>query len=278
VAGQYIRNAGDDISRGAIAVKAGQTIRVAELGMLASLGKAELSVYRQPIAAFFSTGDELRGIEESLRPGDIYDSNRYTLFGLLTRAGAQPVDLGVVKDDLEQTVATLKNAASYADIIISSAGASVGDHDFVKQAVEVLGELSLKRVAVKPGRPLAFGKIGKARFFGLPGNPVSSMVSFELLAKPALRLMAGFGADDLGPNIVKAVFGDDRYHSDARTHYMRMAARRDSSGALHVTSSGGQGSHQLAAMTRADALAIIPANMAVSRGDLVDVIMLNTRI
>ena len=277
VADQYIRNAGDDISRGAIAVKAGQTIGVAELGMLASLGKAELSVYRQPVAAFFSTGDELRGIEESLRPGDVYDSNRYTLFGLLTRAGAQPIDLGVVKDDLEQTVATLKNAASYADIIISSAGASVGDHDFVKQAVEILGELSLKRVAVKPGRPLAFGKIGKARFFGLPGNPVSVMVTFEKFVLPALRKMTG--ATQMNDLTLKARCMRDIKKNPGRLEFQRGILQLDGDGEPQVDTTGDQSSGVLTSMSKANCYIVLPRECGdVTAGTMVSVHPFDVRL
>ena len=189
--GQHVRNAGEDISAGEIAVHEGQAIGMAELGLLASVGCESILVKRTPKVAFCSTGDELRGVGESLRAGDVYDSNRYTLFALLDRVHVLSIDLGVVRDNLDDTIATLAKGAEEADVIITTAGASVGDSDFVRQALESLGELKLWKVAMRPGRPLAFGKIKNSWFFGLPGNPVSVVVTFDKFVKPALRKLKG---------------------------------------------------------------------------------------
>ncbi len=276
--GNHIRYPGEDVAAGERVLEAGLMVTPGRVGLLASVGAYEVAAFPRPRVGVLSTGDELVDTAVPLWRGQIRDTNRRILLSLVTEAGFEGVDLGIARDCPSEIERAFRIGAADCDAVLSSGGVSMGDYDYVKVVLDQIGDMRWMQIAIKPAKPFAFGVIDSVPVFGLPGNPVSSMVSFELLAKPALRLMAGFGADDLGPNIVKAVFGDDRYHSDTRTHYMRMAARRDSSGALHVTSSGGQGSHQLAAMTRADALAIIPANMAVSRGDLVDVIMLNTRI
>jgi molybdopterin molybdotransferase len=177
-AGQNRRFAGEDIKRGEVVLRRGQPIRPAELGMIASLGINEVSVYRRLRVAFFSTGDELRSIGTTLGPGEIYDSNRYTLYGMLTRLGCDSLDMGVVPDvpaALEEAFAT---AAANADVVITSGGVSVGEADYVKALLDKLGEVLFWKIAMKPGRPLANGKIGGAHIFGLPGNPVAVMVTF----------------------------------------------------------------------------------------------------
>ncbi len=255
-AGQFIRNAGDDIRRGATAIRAGQKIGIAELGVLASMGRAEIAVLRKPVVAFFSTGDELRGIDETLRPGDVYDSNRYTLFGLIEEAGAQSVDLGVVRDSFDDTVAALRNAANSADIVVSSAGASVGDSDFVKRAVESLGELTLRKVAMKPGRPLAFGKIGQSWFFGLPGNPVSVMVTFDKFVRPALSKLMGGPA--LDPLTLSAKCIRKIRKTPGRLEFQRGILSMGAHGELLVDTTGDQSSGVLTSMSRANCYIVLP--------------------
>ncbi len=176
--GQHVRHAGEDLERGAVALAKGRIVRPAELGLMASLGIGEVAVFRPLRVAFFSTGDELRSIGTPLGEGEIYDSNRYTLHGMLTRLGCELLDMGVIRDDPSLLEAAFRNAAANADVIITSGGVSVGEADFVKDILNRLGEVVFWKIAMKPGRPLAYGKIGKAHFFGLPGNPVSVMATF----------------------------------------------------------------------------------------------------
>ena len=192
--GQNIRQAGEDLARGEVALARGKRLTPADLGLLASLGRAEVTVLRRPRVAFFSTGDELRGLGEPLGEGEVYDSNRYTLFGMLKRAGAELRDLGVVPDDLEALRATFSEAAAGADLVITSGGVSVGEADYTKQVLRELGEVAFWKIAMKPGRPLTFGRLGDAWFFGLPGNPVAVMVTFYQFVLPALRRRARLGA------------------------------------------------------------------------------------
>nr|MBA3775293.1 molybdopterin molybdotransferase MoeA [Betaproteobacteria bacterium] len=190
-AGQNRRFAGEDLQRGQLVFGAGQPVRPAELGMIASLGINEVTVYRKLRVAFFSTGDELRSIGTPLAQGDVYDSNRYTLYGMLARLDCDMVDMGVVPDipaELERAFAT---AAANADVVITSGGVSVGEADYVKELLDKLGEVLFWKIAMKPGRPLAYGKIGGAHFFGLPGNPVSVMVTFYQFVRDALLVLQG---------------------------------------------------------------------------------------
>ena len=254
--GQHIRQAGEDIAAGEIAIAKGQRIGTAELGLLASVGRKEISVYRKPRVAFFSTGDELRAVGEELNPGDVYDSNRYTLFGMLESNHVEPIDLGVVRDDLEETIAALKKGAAEADVIVTSAGASVGDADFVKQALESLGELSLWKVAMKPGRPLAFGKINRTWFFGLPGNPVSVMVTFDKFVKPALCRIKG--ENESSPLQMRAKISSPIRKRPGRLEFQRGVLTYNSNGELTVESTGNQSSGVLTSMSRANCYIVLP--------------------
>ncbi|HXT05295.1 MAG TPA: gephyrin-like molybdotransferase Glp, partial [Casimicrobiaceae bacterium] len=190
-AGQNRRFAGEDLKRGAPVFRAGQPVRPAELGMLASLGIGEVSVYRRLRVAFFSTGDELRSVGQPLATGEIYDSNRYTLYGMLKRLGCEIIDMGVVADVPELLERAFRDAADTADVVITSGGVSVGEADFVKELLAQLGEVLFWKIAMKPGRPLAYGRIGSAHFFGLPGNPVSVMVTFYEFVRDALLVLQG---------------------------------------------------------------------------------------
>lgn len=176
--GQNLRRAGEDLALGAIALPAGKRLGPAELGLVASLGIAEVSVTRRLRVAFFSTGDELASIGRPLAPGEVYDSNRYTLFGALTRLGCDLLDMGVIRDEPESMETAFREAARHADVIITTGGVSVGEADFIRDLMARLGEVSFWKLEIKPGRPMAFGRLGSAWMFGLPGNPVAVMVTF----------------------------------------------------------------------------------------------------
>lgn len=188
--GKHVRYAGEDLARDQVVLAAGRYITTADLGLLASVGIAEVSVFRRPRVAFFSTGDELAGVGTAPAPGQVYDSNRYTLYAMLTEQGVDIHDLGVVRDTPDAVATALEQAADY-DAIITSGGVSVGDADYVVGALRRTGHVNYWNVAVKPGRPQAFGRIGNALFFGLPGNPVSVMVGFTQFVRPALVRLAG---------------------------------------------------------------------------------------
>src|SRR6185312_8249061 len=184
--GQNRRFAGEDLKAGGMVFARGQPLNPAEIGMLASLGIGEVSVYRKLRVAFFSTGDELVSIGGTPGPGQIYDSNRYTLYGMLTRLGVEVLDMGVIRDDTMAIERAFSEAARAADVVITSGGVSVGEADFVKQLLARLGDVLFWKIAMKPGRPLAYGKIDGAHFFGLPGNPVAVMVTFYQFVRDAL--------------------------------------------------------------------------------------------
>lgn len=189
--GENIRLAGEDIARGATVLVRGQVIRPAEMGLLASLGFSEVGVYRKLRVALFSTGDELQQPGSPLAAGQIYDSNRYSLFGMLGELGVEIIDMGSIRDDKACLKSALLEAASQADAIITSGGVSVGEADYVKQLLAEIGEVVFWKIAMKPGKPLAYGKIGTAHFFGLPGNPVAVMVTFQQFVRDAMRLLMG---------------------------------------------------------------------------------------
>lgn len=254
--GQHIRHAGEDLARGGRALQAGRRLLAADIGMVASLGVGELPVLRRPRVAFFSNGDELRSIGQPLALGDVYDSNRYTLHGMLTRAGAVFNDLGVVPDNREQIKRTFERAASIADVVITSAGASVGDADYVKAVLDEIGEVSFWKIAMKPGRPLSFGRIGNSLFFGLPGNPVSVMVTFYQFVLPALRYLSGESA--WKPLRLTARTTDRLKKRPGRTEFQRGILSQDESGALVVSTTGEQGSGILSSMSLANCFVILP--------------------
>ncbi len=182
-----MRRAGEDIAAGRAVLQAGKQLTPADLGILASIGIAEVSVRRRVRVAFFSTGDELRGIGEPLQEGEVYDSNRYSLYGMLHRLDAEILDMGVVRDEPAALREAFDSAASLADVVITSGGVSVGEADYTKAILEEMGEMNFWKIAMKPGRPLAFGRLGNALFFGLPGNPVAVMVTFYQFVLPALQ-------------------------------------------------------------------------------------------
>lgn len=254
--GQNVRAAGEDIAAGQVVLGAGHRLTPADLGMLAALGIGEVTVRRQLRVAFFSTGDELRSIGEPLEAGTIYDSNRYTLYGMLTRLGAGVVDMGVVRDTREDTRKAFLEAAFCADAIITSGGVSVGEADFVKETLDEVGQVDFWKVAMKPGRPLAFGTVGNAKFFGLPGNPVSVMVTFYQFVQPALRKLMGEQVTE--PLRITARCISKLRKRPGRTEFQRGILERDDQGELTVRKTGEQGSGILRSMSQANCFIVLP--------------------
>jgi molybdopterin molybdotransferase len=269
--GQNVRAAGEDIAAGECVLPVGKRITPADLGLMASLGIGEIRVRRRIRAAFFSTGDELRSIGEPLASGMIYDSNRYTLYGMLARLGADILDMGVIPDRREDTFKAFRDAAGCADVLITSGGVSVGDADFVKEALDATGRVEFWKVAMKPGRPLAFGSVGDALFFGLPGNPVSVMVTFYLFVQPALRRLMGELAQ--APLLLKARSESRLRKKAGRTEYQRGVLMDDTNGDLVVKKTGPQGSGILTSMSEANCFVILPLEAeSVEPGDIVTVL------
>lgn len=253
--GENVRLAGEDIQTGAVVLSAGHRIIPADLGLLASLGLAELKVRRRIRVAFFSTGDELKSLGESLNPGDIYDSNRYTLFGMLKRLNAEIIDMGVVTDSPDALRQALLQASKEADVVITSGGVSVGEADYVKQLLDELGQVNFWKIAMKPGRPLAYGKIADTPFFGLPGNPVSVMVTFYQFVQPALHKLAG--ANYQPPLLLQAVTAENIRKRPGRFEFQRGLLRSNSANQLEVTMTGEQGSGILHSMSRANCFILL---------------------
>ena len=268
---QHLRRAGEDLQRGQPALRRGQPLRPAETGLIASLGIAEVSVYRKLRVAFFSTGDELVSIGSPLGEGQIYDSNRYTLHGMLTRLGCEVIDMGVVRDDPKLLEAAFREAAAVADVVITSGGVSVGEADFVKDLLNELGEVVFWKIAMKPGRPLAYGKIGNAHFFGLPGNPVSVMVTFYQFVRDALLKLSGRDPIEPLPTF-KVPCTSTLKKNPGRTEFQRGILSRDSAGTLSVRVTGEQGSGILRSMSEANCFIIMPTEQGnVASGALVEV-------
>lgn len=273
VENNHIRPAGDDVQIGAEIFHPGTVLGAGHLGVLASLGRRSIRAYRRPRVGVMSTGDELVDDWEELRPGQIRDSNRITLLSLVKEAGLEPVDLGLIPDDEQQIQAALEGGVEACDAVITSGGVSMGDFDYVKAVLTKLGDFSWMQIAIKPAKPLVFGTLNATPVFGLPGNPVSSMVSFELFARPGLRRMMGLL--DAERAQVEAVAGEPlRRNQDGKTHFLRAMARVDESGRWSVRSAGGQGSHQLTGMAFANALAVLPDGPGVETGDNVRVMLL----
>ena len=268
--GDNVRQAGEDIAAGDLILSRGRRLNPADIGLIASLGIAEVCVVRRLRVAFFSTGDELRSIGETLSDGAIYDSNRYTLYGMLERMGADIIDMGVIKDDRDALEEAFSIAAANADVLITSGGVSVGEADYIKEILAKLGQVDFWKVAIKPGRPLAFGQVGNALFFGLPGNPVSVMVTFYEFVQPALRKM--IGEDDAGVLSLKARCDSKLKKRPGRVEYQRGILQRDEDGDLVVVKTGAQGSGILRSMSQANCFIILPiASSGVKPGEFVDI-------
>ncbi len=254
--GQNVRQAGEDLKAGSVALRRGRIVRPAELGLIASLGVGEVSVFRPLRVAFFSTGDELKGVGSVLGEGEIYDSNRYTIFGMLQRLGCETLDMGVVRDEPALLERAFAEAAASADVVITSGGVSVGEADFVKGMLDKLGEVVFWKIAMKPGRPLAYGKIGGAHFFGLPGNPVSVMVTFYQFVRDALLVLSGAHPVEPVPTF-GAVCTARLRKAPGRTEFQRGVLTRNAHGTLEVRPTGEQGSGILKSMSDANCFIIL---------------------
>jgi molybdopterin molybdotransferase len=274
--GTAVRAAGDDLTAGQAVFAAGDVLGAGHLGVLASIGRVDVLAVPRPVVGVFSTGDELVEGGGPLGPGQIRDSNRLTLLALLQDSGCDTVDLGRVGDDPDAIAAVLLGGVEACDAVVTSGGVSMGDFDYVKVVLDRLGDMRWMQVAIKPAKPLAFGTVDGVPVFGLPGNPVSSMVSFELFARPGLRRMAGWGDGALARPTVVAVADEPlRRRPDGKIHFARVTCAYDrAQGVFRVRSAGGQGSHQLTAMARADALAVLPDGDTVEAGAPVDVLLL----
>jgi molybdenum cofactor synthesis domain-containing protein len=264
-AGNHVRHPGEDIEAGAEVFTAGTVLGPGHLGVLANLGLKKVPVFPRARVGVLSTGDELVN-------GQIQDSNRPALLALCRQSGFQPVDLGCVGDTGEEIAAALEQSAAGTDAILTTGGVSAGDFDFVKRLLD-----TQLQVAIKPAKPFAFGAVDGTPVFGLPGNPVSSLVSFELFARPAIRQMMGHAPKDLDRPHVTALADEDlKRRPDGKTHFARVVARYDDeAGRWRVRSAGGQGSHQLLAMATANALAILPDGDGVTSGGTVTVMLLS---
>lgn len=261
--GEAVRRAGSEISEGDVVLAAGTRLRAQEIGLAASVGLAQLPVVRRLRVALFSTGDELVMPGEPLRPGAIYNSNRFQLRALLEQLGCEVSDFGIVPDRLDATRAVLREAAQGHDLIVTSGGVSVGEEDHVKPAVEAEGSLDLWKIAMKPGKPLAYGRIGAAAFIGLPGNPVSSFVTFLLIVRP--YILASQGAKACKPRALTLRADFEWPRPDRRREFLR--ARSNESGGVELYEN--QGAAALSSIVWADGLVDVPADTPVARGQAV---------
>jgi molybdopterin molybdotransferase len=268
---QNVRRAGEDLKTGQVVLKRGQALRPAEVGMLASLGIGEVTVFRRLRVAFFSTGDELVSIGSVPAEGQIFDSNRYTLHGMLMRLGCEVIDMGVVRDDPALLEAAFGEAAACADVVITSGGVSVGEADFVKGLLDKLGEVVFWKIAMKPGRPLAYGKLGHAHFFGLPGNPVSVMVTFYQFVRDALLRLSGRDPVPAQPGF-KVPCATPLKKAPGRTEFQRGILFCGDDGQWAVRVTGDQGSGILRSMSESNCFIILPSEQGnVAAGALVEV-------
>jgi molybdopterin molybdotransferase len=269
-AGEYIRPAGDDVRAGAPLLVRGKRLNAADLGLLAADGRYDVPVIRRLRVAYFSTGDELKPIAQPLGFGDIHDSNRYTLHALLQHPWLQAIDLGVARDEPRAVRQVLADAAAIADVVISTGGVSVGEADFVTGALADLGRIDYWKLAIKPGKPLAIGQIEGAWFFGLPGNPVAVIVTFWQVVRPALLRLTG--TEIKPPLRLRATCDSLLKKVPGRLEFQRGRYEMDAAGTLRVSVSGGQGSHQLAGISQANCLIVLPAdNAGVAPGEPVEI-------
>ena len=266
--GANVRNLGEEASIGQVILSKGTEIGAAELGVLATLGVAEVNVFSKVKVAFFSTGDELKPVGTELKQGQIYDSNRYSIQGLLTKAQVEWIDLGIIEDKPESIKRAFMDAAAQADLVITSGGVSVGDADYVKQVLNEVGEITFWRLAMKPGKPFAMGKLGDAIFCGLPGNPVASMVTFYQLVQPIINKLKNLSPQ--APLKVNAKLTHDIRRKAGRVEYQRGVLSRNAQGELEVMTTGAQGSGMLTSMSSANCFIHIAIDQAsIAAGDTV---------
>ncbi len=269
--GANVRYAGEDLKAGQVVLNIGHQISPADLGLIASLGIGEVSVYRKLKVSFFSTGDELVSIGSTLKTGQVFDSNRYTLFGMLTRMGAEIQDLGAIPDDPILLEQTLIKAAENSDVILTSGGVSVGEADYMKQLLQKLGQVLFWKIAMKPGRPLAFGKIGSAHYFGLPGNPVAVMVTFYQFVRLAMLVLMGQANPAAIPMLNVACTSPIR-KLKGRTEFQRGILYVGKDGDWQVKTTGNQSSGVLSSMSQANCFIVLDDNVGnVEAGTLVKV-------
>ncbi|WP_332860342.1 gephyrin-like molybdotransferase Glp [Janthinobacterium svalbardensis] len=269
-AGEWVRRQGEDIRAGGVILGAGRRLRSQEMGLAASVGLAQVPVLRKLRVAVFFTGDELAMPGEPLAPGAVYNSNRFTLRGLLENLGCEITDLGIVPDSLETTRAVLRQAAQGNDLIITSGGVSVGEEDHIKPAVEAEGRLNMWQIAVKPGKPLAFGEVRDAFFVGLPGNPVSSFVTFLLFVRPFILRLQGV-AGSLAPRSYKLPAAFERLKADKRNEFLRAKVNDDGELELFANQSSGV----LTSTVWGDGLIDCPPGLSIARGDMLRFIPFN---
>ena len=275
--GDNRRLRGEDIAQGQAALRQGQRLTPAAWGLLASLGLPEVAVRQRLRVAYFSTGDEILSLGQAPREGAVYDSNRYTVCGLLQRMGCKWIDLGVVPDDPQRLRAAFEEAAMRADAIITSGGVSVGEADHTKALMRELGDVDFWRIAMRPGRPMAVGRMGQTLMFGLPGNPVAVMVTFLAFVRPALWRM--MGCTDAPPLLVRAQSQQAMRKKAGRTEYQRGVVSRSDNGTLQVSTTGNQGSGVLSSMVQGNALIVLHHDQGhVAEGDPVDVMLFDGAI
>jgi molybdopterin molybdotransferase len=269
-AGQDVRRAGEDLARGRTALPAGKRLGPAEIGLLGSLGIVEVAVRRRLRVAFFSTGDEIASIGRPLGPGEVYDSNRYTLYAALTRLGVELIDMGVVRDDPAAIENAFREAAAQADVVLTSGGVSVGEADFVRTLMARLGDVTFWKIGIKPGRPMAFGRIGDAWLFGLPGNPVAVVVTFYQIVLDGLLKLTGVDPLPLRPTVAVPCLSAIRKKSGRREFPRGLL--HDDAGVMKVKLAGPQGSGVLSSVTSANCFIVLSEERGdVTPGDLVDV-------
>ncbi len=277
--GQAVRGVGDDITIGTTVFAAQTVVRAAVVGVLRSVNAGQVAVFAKAKVAVLSTGDELIDNGLPLGPGQIRDSNRNMLVAAVDECGAQAIDYGVVRDDEAELERVLREAAENSDAIVTSGGVSMGDYDVVKAVLSRIAEMTWMQIAIKPAKPFAFGLLTTSAgrqipVFGLPGNPVSSLVSFELLARPALRKMMGHAQPWMRPTVRALADTDLRRQPDGKIHFQRVHGSFADDGRLHVSARGPQGSHQLAATALSNAIAVVPDGDTVLAGSDVDVMIL----
>jgi len=270
--GNFIRQPGEDFVRGSELFTSGTLIGAAHIGVFATIGLEKVTVFKRPIVGVMSTGDELVQGVSQLKPGQIRDSNRYSIKALLEEMGVETIDLGLIPDDEKAIESALLSAIGKCDAVVTSGGVSMGDFDYVKVVLDRLGEMKWMQVAIKPAKPLAFGLLDGVPIFGLPGNPVSAMVSFELFMRPTLLKIMGY-KQIWRPYLKAKAVTPLKRRKDGKVHFARVTLIRKED-SYEVSLLEGQGSHQLAAMANAQGLAVLPNGEGVKKGDFVDVMQL----